>query len=130
MLFGEDTERRARVRMIVDRDHYDVLVRAALPGDANLNGTVNLDDFNVLATNFGSSGHIWISGDFTGNGAVDLDDFNALASNFGMSAGAAGVTPEDWAALGAAVPEPSTLSMICVGLAGIGLGWKRRQGLA
>lgn len=28
------------------------------------------------------------------------------------------------------VPEPSTLSMICVGLAGIGLGWKRRQGLA
>lgn len=32
MLFAEDTERRARVRMLVDRDHYDVLVREAIGG--------------------------------------------------------------------------------------------------
>jgi phosphatidylserine/phosphatidylglycerophosphate/cardiolipin synthase-like enzyme len=32
VLFPEDAERRARVRMVVDREHYDVLVREAVIG--------------------------------------------------------------------------------------------------
>ena len=84
-------------------------VVAARPGDANLDGAVNLQDFNRLASHFGTgSAATWRDGDFTGDGAVNLQDFNRLASNFGLSAGPSGPTPVDWAVLGAAVPEPES----------------------
>ena len=47
-----------------------------LTGDANHDGRVNLDDFNVLAANFGQSGRDGSTGDFTYDGIVNLDDFN------------------------------------------------------
>jgi len=81
-------------------------------GDANLNGAVNLDDFNVLAANFGQANRTWQQGDFTYDGRVTLDDFNALAANFGLSAGPDGPTPADWSALASAVPESTTLSVV------------------
>jgi hypothetical protein len=45
---------------------------------------VNLDDFNVLAANFGQSGRTFTQGDFTYDGTVNLDDFNVLAGRFGI----------------------------------------------
>jgi hypothetical protein len=63
----------------------DTLVRYALDGDANLDGTVNLLDFNRLASNFGQTCRVWVQGDSTYDGAVNLLDFNALAGNFGRS---------------------------------------------
>jgi len=84
-----------------------VAIKYTRYGDANLSGTVDLDDFNALASNFGTSGKFWFEGDFNYNSIVDLDDFNLLAGNFGLSAGADGIVdPQDWAALAAAVPEP------------------------
>jgi GH18 family chitinase len=56
-----------------------------LNGDANLDGQVNSDDFNILASNFGQPGNFF-DGDFSYNGVVNSDDFNILASRFGMSA--------------------------------------------
>jgi hypothetical protein len=64
----------------------DVLVRHTLDGDADLNGAVNLADFNRLASSFGQSNKSWIDGDSNYDGTVNLADFNALASNFGVSA--------------------------------------------
>ena len=64
----------------------DTLLRYTLDGDANLDGTVNLQDFNRLAANFGQSNQAWTDGDFNYDGAINLSDFNALAGNFGMSA--------------------------------------------
>jgi GH25 family lysozyme M1 (1,4-beta-N-acetylmuramidase) len=58
-----------------------------LAGDANGDGSVNSDDFNILAANFGQAGMNFSQGDFSYNGVVDSNDFNILASNFGMSAG-------------------------------------------
>jgi hypothetical protein len=55
-----------------------------LNGDANRDRRVNLDDFNILAANFGQSGRDFTQGDFTYNGVVNLDDFNILASRFGQ----------------------------------------------
>jgi hypothetical protein len=85
--------------------------RVAIAGDATLDDTVNLLDFNVLAANFGAaSGATWMLGDFNRDAAVDLLDFNLLAENFGLSASASGPTPQDWSNLAAAVPEPGTCS--------------------
>jgi hypothetical protein len=85
-----------------------MLETTGIGGDADLDADVDLDDFNTLATNFGTAGHTWLTGDFTADGTVNLDDFNVLASSFGISAGPDGIVdPQDWAALVTAIPEPS-----------------------
>jgi len=95
----------------VDVDDSAILVRYTRYGDADLSGTVNSDDFNRLASSFGTNGNVWTGGNFNFDpaGLVDSDDFNLLATNFGLSAtGPNGtVTPQDWANLAAAVPEPA-----------------------
>ena len=54
------------------------------PGDADGDGDVDLDDFNILKGNFGmTAGATTAQGDFDGDGDVDLDDFNILKGNFG-----------------------------------------------
>jgi hypothetical protein len=89
-------------------DTTAVLLRYTRYGDATLDGLVNLADFNRLAANFGGTGKFWFEGDFNYDGNVNLSDFNRLATNFGLSAAGPHVTPEDWARLGAAVPEPAS----------------------
>jgi hypothetical protein len=92
-------------------DSTAVLMRLTRYGDANLDGTVNLQDFNRLAGAFGSNG-LWSQGDFNYDGTINLQDFNKLAANFGLSAAGPEITPQDWARLGAAVPEPSSLVLL------------------
>jgi hypothetical protein len=63
-----------------------------LQGDANNDGRVNLQDFNILAANFGQSPRDFTQGDFNYDGRVNLADFNILAGRFGqvLAAPAAG----------------------------------------
>jgi hypothetical protein len=58
-----------------------------LAGDANHDRTVNLQDFNVLATFFGQTSRTFSQGDFNYDGTVNLSDFNILAGRFGRSIG-------------------------------------------
>ena len=97
-------------------DGSTVVMRYTRSGDANLSGGVDLDDFTVLAANFGLAGR-WAKGDFNYDGNVNLDDFTALASNFGTS------IPGD--APRSSVPEPGMLSAL--GLAAAGLMGRRRR---
>ena len=69
-------------------DSTTVVISHTLSGDTNLDGLVNLNDFNRLAANFGGTDRRWSQGDFDFNGAVNLNDFNRLAANFGQSAAA------------------------------------------
>ncbi len=94
----------------VDAD--SLLIRYTRIGDANLDGSITLQDFNRLAGNFGTSGKFWHQGDLNFDGNVGLPDFNLLAANFGLSAGPDGPTAEDWAALASAVPEPAGVSLL------------------
>ena len=80
-------------------DDTSVLIRHTFYGDADLSGSLSLDDFNALAANFGAAGRQWFQGDFDFNGHVNLNDFNLLAEHFGepnLRRGAAGLagTPE------------------------------------
>ncbi len=55
-----------------------------LSGDANHDGRVNLQDFNILAGNFGQSRRNFTQGDFNYDTLVNLGDFNILAGRFGQ----------------------------------------------
>jgi hypothetical protein len=104
-------------------DSTAVLFRLTRYGDANLDGTVNLSDFNALASNFGGSDKLWHQGDFNYDMIVNLTDFNRLAANFGLSAGPDGPTPDDWAALASVIPEPGSLGLVSA----VTLGSLRRR---
>jgi hypothetical protein len=96
-------------------------VFVALPGDANLDGTVDTLDFNVLAANFGGTQRTWQTADFNFDGLVDTLDFNALAANFGRTS--ANATSGSGAAI--VVPEPASLAG--VGVCGAVLLRRRRH---
>ncbi|NLF32560.1 MAG: hypothetical protein GX591_16925 [Planctomycetes bacterium] len=66
-------------------DNVDAL-EVLIPGDANLDGVVDLDDFALLKHYFGT-GSGWLQGDFDGDGDVDLDDFAILKIHFGLGEG-------------------------------------------
>lgn len=81
-----------------------------LPGDANLDGRVDLSDFGILKQHFGA-GTQRSEGDFNGDGQVDLSDFGILKANFGSSANTT------------AVPEPATWTLALAALMAVS-GWR------
>jgi hypothetical protein len=66
-----------------------------LMGDANHDARVNLQDFNILAGNFGQAGRNFTQGNFNYDaaGLVNLQDFNLLASRFGTTVAPASAAP-------------------------------------
>ncbi|MCC6681750.1 MAG: hypothetical protein IT445_12685 [Phycisphaeraceae bacterium] len=82
-----------------------VKVTAALPGDANLDGQVNLSDLQILGDNWQSSAASWSLADFTGDSNVNLSDLQVLGDNWGGTAA-------DLAAFVATIPEPSCLLLL------------------
>ena len=70
------------VELLVDR-------RGFRNGDANLDGVVNLIDFNLLAAHFNQQVEGWAFADFNLDGTVNLLDFNLLAANFNQGAATA-----------------------------------------
>jgi subtilase family serine protease len=58
-----------------------VLVKYTLVGDANLDGTVNFNDFSILQNNYGLSSS-WTGGDFNYDGVTNFNDFSLLQNNY------------------------------------------------
>jgi autotransporter-associated beta strand protein len=99
-----------------------VLVR--LPGDANLDGVVDVMDYITVKQNFGmTSGAQWKDGNFTvdtvgDGGTVDWADLQILMANFGTR-GAAPAAPT------APAPEPGSVMLLMFGAAAL---LRRSQG--
>jgi hypothetical protein len=85
----------------------NVKVAATYYGDADLNGTVDSADFNVLAANFSRAGN-WSQADFDYNGVVDTIDVNLLESNFGKPS-VLGLA--DGGSFGTLAPEPLSAAL-------------------
>jgi hypothetical protein len=82
----------------------------ALPGDYNHNGIVDAADYTVWRDSLGSTG-AGLAADGNINGVIDAGDYIVWKSHFGTHAGsgAGGSTTT-------AVPEPTTLLMLLVGM--------------
>jgi T5SS/PEP-CTERM-associated repeat protein len=88
-----------------------LIVEQADPGDADLDGDVDLSDLSSLASHYGALQDVdWLSGDFDHDGDVDLNDLSTLASNYGSGEAQAFA---DFAAI-ASVPEPIGAAWLCV----------------
>ena len=106
--------------MFVDDASASIDLIASVPGDADGDGDVDLDDFNILASNmYTNVGGGNSDGDFDQDGDVDFDDFIIQAQNMPF-----GGPDESIASL----PEPASL----LTLAGLmlvtfvsGRGWNR-----
>ena len=88
-------------------------LKQVIPGDADLNGSVEFSDFLMLSENFGTRGG-WSQGDFDLSGEVQFADFLILTDNFATSS----QTVES-------VPEPSAALLVVLGVFGLALRRKR-----
>lgn len=114
-----------------DNGSGTITVRPTLPGDADLNGVVNFNDFLILQNNFGNAGTRFDQGNFDFNGTTNFNDFLVLQNNFGQSVTGAAVqvTAAQVAAMQSfaqAVPEPASLGLAGLAAAGL-LGRCRRS---
>jgi len=78
------------------------------PGDANADGSVNLEDFLILRENFGQVGG-FAQGNFNDDDVVNLQDFLILRENFGnvdvLGGGLSAPRPQ-------VVPEPAAAALL------------------
>ena len=75
-----------------------------LPGDADLDGDVDLDDFDILAANFNTVVAGGPSeGDFNNDGVVNMDDYVTQALNFNAPGPGEGIP---------VLPEPTTVLVV------------------
>ncbi|WP_428308295.1 sulfatase-like hydrolase/transferase [Lacipirellula sp.] len=100
------------------------------PGDFNGDGIVNSADLSVWKTAFGTSA----AGDANGDGVTDGADFMIWQRNNGTGvaygstvATSVAATPAVTASV-SAVPEPSSLAMVAIGLATTAVGVARKRG--
>jgi hypothetical protein len=78
-------------------------------GDYDKNNVVDISDFGVFG---GHYGNVESASDFDNSGgAVDITDFGVFGANYGLSAAGAGS--------GSAVPEPASIALIGIALAGL-----------
>ena len=99
------------------------MILESLPGDANRDGKVDINDLTIVLTNFGLSGSpldvTYSQGDFNGDGKIDINDLTIVLTHFGQSIGssAAGMAP---------APEPGSLAVVAAGLAGLlAYAWRK-----
>jgi hypothetical protein len=85
-----DTEYTYRIRAVTGGVNGSYVTAASiytfLPGDANGDGTVDINDLNLVLGNMrNGAAATWANGDFNGDGVIDINDLNLLLSYYGQS---------------------------------------------
>jgi PEP-CTERM motif/Dockerin type I domain len=90
-----------------------------IPGDLNHDGTVNAQDISLLASNWLQKGST-VSGDANNDGIVNGQDIAVIAGHWLWTIqGAPGATT--------AVPEPSSIALLAVGVFGIAIAARSKM---
>jgi autotransporter-associated beta strand protein len=102
-----------------------VTIMATYAGDANLTGTVDVADLTALLNNYNKTDMVWANGDFNYDGSVNVADLTALLNKYNRSVG--GIVAAG--AMGStAVPEPSSIALLTIGLLGLlAYAWRKRK---
>jgi hypothetical protein len=126
-----------------DLPNNSVLVRFTLYGDADLNGVVDLNDYDDWLYGYqggtdAAGGVSWSIGDFAYTGHVTLEDFDLWLASYTSDDGALGTLDHaikvstlsssektDLLDVVASVPEPASFSLLA--LAAMGLPCRRRK---
>jgi fibronectin-binding autotransporter adhesin len=106
----------------------EIEITFTLLGDANLDGTVNAEDYTPFSHNIGQSGMYWDDGDFNYDGTVNAEDYTDFSHNIGQSAALAPQAGVLEAANGISlsnVPEPASAGLMV--MAGLGMLRRRRR---
>ena len=82
-----------------------MILRPYLPGDANQDGKVDINDLTIVLAHYNQTGMTWLQGEFTGSGKVDINDLTIVLAHYNgsLSSSAGGFT---------AVPEPSAVILL------------------
>lgn len=124
--FGEDDLGRL---YIVDAAGQVFRLIPAMPGDANQDNKVDIQDLAALASHWQQpSGALWAGGDFTDDGIVNAKDLGVLADHWQDGTGSAGLS-RALVTLGLpidSVPEPG-MGLMVVGLVSGLYGRRRRR---
>ena len=89
-----------------------VVLQRGLPGDANYDGKVDINDLTIVLAHYNATGATWPQGDFNNDGKVDINDLTIVLANYNKTLGAAGPAGLS------AVPEPSAMLLAAAALAG------------
>ena len=95
-------------------------VSIAPPGDANLDGRVDINDLTIVLANYSQPGMTWSQGCMDGNqtGTVDINDLTIVLDSYNTTYGASSGVK--------AVPEPTCLALLGLGAACL-LAFARRK---
>jgi fibronectin-binding autotransporter adhesin len=100
----------------------EIEIMFTLLGDANLDGFVNSEDYTPFSHNIGQSGMSWDDGDFNYDGTVNSEDYTPFSHNIGQSASLAAAAGTLESANGlniTSVPEPASVALVLIPLAGL-----------
>jgi autotransporter-associated beta strand protein len=107
---------------VEDTTALTTTIAYTIPGDSDLNLSVDFQDLVALAQSYNLTGRVWSQGDFNYSTVTDFADLVLLAQNYNTSvitteevAGLGADFAADWALAQSLVPEPTSL------LAGAGL---------